>query len=119
VAIWAAPAMEEFAKGKVPFDREWATFRKEFKAHFEMVDEVIDMKEKLQVLWQDLSMVPKYATQFKELMGHTKYSSADLYDQFYEHLSPYIKDKLVHSTCSTNSLNDLITIASNINIRLH
>ena len=47
MAIWAAPAMEEFAKGKVPFDGEWATFCKEFKARFEMVDEVIDAKEKL------------------------------------------------------------------------
>ena len=118
-AIWAAPAMEEFAKGKVPFDGEWATFCKEFKAHFEMVDEAIGIKEKLQVPWQDLSIVPKYATQFKELMGYTKYSSADLCDQFYEHLSPRIKDKLVHSAHLTDSLNDLITVASDINVRLH
>ena len=50
MAIWAAPAMEEFALEKVPFDGEWATFYKEFKACFETVDEVIDIKEKLQVL---------------------------------------------------------------------
>ena len=47
MAIWAAPAIEEFAERKVPFDGKWATFHKEFKACFRMVDKVIDMKEKL------------------------------------------------------------------------
>ena len=63
-------------------------------------------------------MVPEYAAQFKELMGHTKYFLAGLHDQFYKHLSPCIKDELVRSAHLTNSLNDLITVASDINVRL-
>jgi hypothetical protein len=77
-SIWAAPAMEEFADRGVPFGSRWETFREQFKARFETVDEAVDAKEKLQVLWQDNSTVPEYAALFKELMAHTRYSLADL-----------------------------------------
>ena len=49
-SIWASPAMEEFATGRVPFNGQWETFCKHFKARFETVDEAIDAKEKLRVL---------------------------------------------------------------------
>jgi hypothetical protein len=61
-SIWGSPAMEEFANGGVPFAGNWETFCRDFKARFETVDEVVDAKEKLRVLWQDSSMVPEYAT---------------------------------------------------------
>jgi uncharacterized protein YnzC (UPF0291/DUF896 family) len=47
MAIWASPAMEEFARGVAPFSSEWAVFRREFKARFETVNKAIDIKEKL------------------------------------------------------------------------
>jgi hypothetical protein len=31
-AIWAAPAMEQFTDGRIPFDGSWSTFREQFKA---------------------------------------------------------------------------------------
>lgn len=117
-AVWAAPAMEEFADGRVPFGGLWQNFRAEFKARFETVDEAVDAKEKLRVLWQDNSTVPEYAALFKELMARTGYSSADLRDRFYEHLSPRIKDELVHTARPIESLDQLITAASNIDIRV-
>jgi hypothetical protein len=70
--IWAAPAMEEFADRGVPFGSRWETFREQFKARFETVDEAVDAKEKLRVLWQDNSTVSEYATLFKELMARTR-----------------------------------------------
>ena len=117
-AIWAAPSMEKFANGGVPFDGQWATFRDQFKARFETVDEVVDAKEKLRVLWQDSSTVPEYAALFKELMARTGYSTADLRDRFYEHLSPQIKDELVHTARPIETLDNLITVASGIDIRV-
>jgi hypothetical protein len=83
-AIWASPAMEEFANGGVPFDNQWENFRQEFKARFETVDEAVDAKEKLRVLWQNQSTVPEYAVLFKELMARTGYSRPDLRDRFYD-----------------------------------
>jgi hypothetical protein len=77
-AIWAAPAMEEFAVGRVPFEERWSSFRKQFKARFETVDEAVDAKKRLHVLWQDTSTVPEYAALFKELMARTGYSQSDL-----------------------------------------
>ena len=117
-AIWAAPSMEKFANGGVPFDGQWATFRDQFKARFETVDEAVDAKEKLRVLWQDSSTVPEYTALFKELMARTGYSTADLRDRFYEHLSPQIKDELVHTARPIETLDDLITVASGIDIRV-
>jgi hypothetical protein len=117
-SIWAAPAMKEFADGGVPFGGLWAMFREQFKARFETVDEAVDAKEKLRVLWQDNSSVPEYATLFKELMARTGYSSADLRDRFYEHLSTRIKDKLVHTARPIGTLDELVTIASGINVRV-
>ena len=49
-AIWASPAMKEFARGVALFGGEWTVFRREFKACFETVDEAVDAKEKLRVL---------------------------------------------------------------------
>ena len=48
--IWASPTMEEFANGSVPYNSQWKAFRKQFKARFETVDEVVDAKEKLHIL---------------------------------------------------------------------
>ena len=115
-SIWASLAMEEFATGGVPFGNRWDTFREHFKARFETVNEVVDAKEKLRVLWQNSSTVPEYAALFKELMARTGYSSADLQDRFYEHLSTRIKDKLVHTARPIGTLDQLITVASDIDV---
>jgi hypothetical protein len=117
-AVWASPAMEEFANGGVPFDGQWQTFRNEFKARFETVDEAVDAKERLRVLWQDTSTVPEYAALFKELMARTGYSPADLRDRFYEHLHPRIKDELVRTARPIDTLGQLISVASDIDVRL-
>jgi hypothetical protein len=117
-SIWASPAMEEFANGRVPFDGQWETFREQFKARFETVDEAVDAKEKLRVLWQDSSTVPEYAALFKELMARTGYSSTDLRDRFYEHLSTRIKDELVHTARPIRTLDELITVGSDIDVRV-
>jgi hypothetical protein len=116
-AIWAALVMEEFAVGCVLFEERWSSFREQFKAHFETVDEAVDAKERLYVLWQDTSTVPEYAVLFKESMARTGYSQSDLRDRFYEHLSPQIKDELIHTARPIGTLNELITAASQIDIR--
>ena len=117
-SIWASPAMEEFTNGGVPFGGHWETFHAHFKARFETVDKAVNAKEKLRVLWQNLSTVPEYAALFKELMACTGYSLADLRDHFYEHLSTRIKDKLVHTARPIDTLDALITVASNIDVRV-
>jgi hypothetical protein len=68
-AIWASPAMEEFANGGVPFHSQWETFCDQFKVRFKTVDEAVDAKEKLRTLWQDTSSVPEYTAPFKQLMA--------------------------------------------------
>jgi hypothetical protein len=117
-SIWGSPAMEEFANGGVPFAGNWETFRRDFKARFETVDEVVDAKERLRVLWQDSSTVPEYAALFKELMARTGYSSVDLRDRFYEHLATRIKDELVHTARPVGTLDELITVSSDIDVRI-
>lgn len=117
-SVWASPAMEEFASGGAPFDDNWDRFHGQFKARFETVDEAVDAKEKLRVLWQDNSTVPEYAALFKELMTRTGYSSTDLRDRFYEHLATRIKDELVHTARPIGTLDELITVSSDLDIRI-
>jgi Retrotransposon gag protein len=117
-AIWAAPAIEEFANGGMLFNHSWKRCCEQFKMRFEMVDEAVKAKEKLCILWQDTSTIPKYAALFKELMACTRYLSAHLYNWFYKHLSACIKNKLVHTACPINTLNKLVTIASNIGVQI-
>ena len=117
-AIWAAPAMEVFEGGQIPFGGVWEIFRTQFRARFETVNEVVDTKEKLRLLWQDQSTVPEYAAQFKQVMGRTGYSVADLRDRFYEHLHPKIKDELVHTARAIGTLDELINVASDIDTRV-
>ena len=117
-AVWAVPAMEDFANGVLPFGGIWDYFREQFKARFESADEMVDAKEKLRVLWQDGSTVPEYAAQFKQLMTRTGYSSADLRDRFYEHLTSKIKDELVHSARATTTLDELVRVATDIDTRV-
>jgi hypothetical protein len=117
-AIWALPTMEEFANGGVPFQSQWETFCDQFKVRFETVNEAVDAKEKLRTLWQDTSSVLEYAALFKQLMARTGYSSGDLRDRFYEHLTTRIKDELVHTARPISTLDDLITVASDIDVRV-
>ena len=84
--------------------------------HFETVNEAIDAKEKLRVLWQHDSTIPEYATLFKELMSCIKYSPADLRNRFYDHLHPRIKNELVHTARPIDTLSGLITVTSDIDI---
>jgi hypothetical protein len=117
-AVWGSPAMEEFASGGIPFDNDWDTFREQFKSRFETVNEAVDAKEKLRVLEQNESTVPEYAAQFKELMARTGYSSVDLRDRFYEHLAPIIKDELVHTARQVDTLDQLINVATDLDVRI-
>ncbi|ESK83511.1 hypothetical protein Moror_4874 [Moniliophthora roreri MCA 2997] len=117
-AVWATPAMEEVAQGRHLYDNSWNEFVKEFKLRFETTDEAADAKERLHVLFQGKQSVAEYAAKFKEIMLRTSYSSADLHDRFYEHLVSHIKDKLVHMDCKTNSLDQLINVANDLDVHI-
>lgn len=117
-ALWATPAMEELTQGTTPFNGSWNDFRQQFKARFETVDEAVDAKERLRKLWQGSSTLPEYAARFNELAGRTGYSAQDLRDRFYEHLSDVIKDELVHTARPIASLDELIKVASDIDVRV-
>ncbi|EJF60226.1 hypothetical protein DICSQDRAFT_63244 [Dichomitus squalens LYAD-421 SS1] len=115
-ALWATPAMEEITQGTAPFKGSWTEFRTQFKARFETVDEAVDAKERLRMLWQGTMTVPEYAARFNELSTRTGYSKADLHDRFYEHLADSIKDELVHTARPIASLDDLITVSLDIDV---
>lgn len=117
-ALWATPAMEQLTLGHMPFNNDWNEFRSQFKARFESVDEAVDAKERLRKLYQGSLTVPEYAARFKELAGRTGYSGADLRDRFYEHLSDAIKDELVHTARPIGTLEELITVTADIDVRV-
>ncbi|KAI3608983.1 hypothetical protein WG66_011077 [Moniliophthora roreri] len=117
-AVWATLAMEEVAQGRHPYDNSWNEFVKGFKLRFETTDEAADAKEQLHVLFQEKQSVVEYAAKFKEIMSRTSYSSADLCDCFYEHLASRIKDELVHTDCKTDSLNQLINVANDLDVSM-
>lgn len=51
-------------------------------------------------------------------MSRTGYSAADLRDRFYEHLASSIKDKLVHTTRPIGTLNEFLTVATELDVRI-
>jgi Retrotransposon gag protein len=117
-AVWAAPTMEEFVIQQIPFAGVWENFRIQFRAHFKTSDEAGDAKETLHFLFQNDSTVPEYAAQFRQVMGRTGYSAADLRDRFYDHLSPHVKDVLVIVDRLTRTLDELVATASDLNLRI-
>ena len=117
-AVWAAPTMEEFAIQQIPFAGVWENFQIQFRAHFETSDEAGDAKETLRFLFQNDSTVPEYAAQFRQVMGRTSYSAADLRDHFYDHLSPHVKDVLVIVDHLTRTLDELVATASDLDLRI-
>ena len=117
-ALWATPAMEQLTLGHMPFNNDWNEFRSQFKARFESVDEAVDAKERLRKLYQGSLTVPEYTARFKELAGRTGYSDADLRDRFYEHLSDAIKDELVHTARPIGTLEQLIPVTADIDVRV-
>ena len=52
-------------------------------------------------------------------MARMGYSTADLQDHFYKHLSTRIKDELVHTACPIGTLNELITVALDLDVQVH
>ncbi|ESK81841.1 hypothetical protein Moror_9637, partial [Moniliophthora roreri MCA 2997] len=118
-AVWATPAMEEVAQGRHSYDNSWEEFVKGFKLRFETTDEAADAKERLRVLFQEKQSVAEYAAKFKEIMSRTGYSSADLHDRFYEHMVSRIKDELVHTDRKTETLDQLINVANDLDVHIH
>ncbi|KAI3614275.1 hypothetical protein WG66_000058 [Moniliophthora roreri] len=118
LAVWATPAMEEVAQERHPYDNSWEEFVKGFKLRFETMDEAADVKERLCVLFQGKQLVAKYAAKFKEIMSRTGYSSADLRDCFYEHMASCIKNELVHTDHKTETLDQLINIANDLDVHI-
>ncbi|EEB88902.1 hypothetical protein MPER_13073 [Moniliophthora perniciosa FA553] len=55
---------------------------------------------------------------FKELMSRTGYSEADLRDRFYDHMSGRIKDELVHTARPIGTLEELIEVAIDLDVRI-
>ncbi|EEB99726.1 hypothetical protein MPER_00531, partial [Moniliophthora perniciosa FA553] len=51
-------------------------------------------------------------------MSRTGYSEADLRDRFYDHMSGRIKDELVHTACPIGTLEELIEVAINLDVRI-
>ena len=117
-ALWATPAIEELTTGNTPFEGSWTQLRQQFKARFETVDEAVDAKECLRILWQGSLTIPEYTACFKELANHTGYSMPDLRDRFYEHLSTTIKDELVHTARPIGTLEELIIATTDIDLRI-
>ncbi|KAI3614279.1 hypothetical protein WG66_000055 [Moniliophthora roreri] len=117
-AVWATPAIEEVAQGRHPYDNSWEEFVKGFKLRFETMDEAADAKERLHVLFQEKQLVAEYAAKFKEIMSRTGYSSADLCDCFYEHMAFRIKNELVHTDHKTETLNQLINVANDLDVHI-
>lgn len=116
-AIWATPYLEALALGQAAFTN-WDAFKTAFKVRFETVNEAADAKEALRKLWQGKLTAGEYAAKFKELMSRTGYSATDLRDRFYDHLSTDVKDDLVHTERKTTTLDDLITVALDIDTRI-
>lgn len=117
-AIWATPYMEQCGTTALPFGNNWDTFRATFKLRFESVDESVDAKETLWALWQGKQTVAEYAAKFKEVMGRTGYSEADLHDRFYKHLSTEVKDALVHTEKPIATLAQLEAVAVQVDNRI-
>ena len=116
-AIWATPHLEAIGQNQITFPT-WESFTQAFRERFEPADEAVDAKEKIKALRQGKSTVPEYAARFKELMSRTGYSENDLRDRFYDHLAGNIKDLLVGSERPHKRLNDLILVATDIDVRL-
>ena len=117
-AVWATPYMEQIGTATPPFNNDWEIFRTAFKLRFESVDESVDAKEAIRALWQGKQTVAEYAARFKEAMGRTGYSEADLHDRFYEHLSTEVKDALVHTERPIGTLAQLEAVAVQVDNRI-
>lgn len=117
-AVWATPYLESLSTGTMPFNT-WDEFKNVFKVRFETVDEKADTKEALQKLWQGKLTAGEYMARFKELMSCTDYSSANLRDCYYKHLSTEVKDDLVHTERKTMTLKELITVVIDIDTHIH
>lgn len=120
-AIWATPYMERISGAtpeERPFNDNYELFRAAFRSRFETSDEAVDAKDALRLLHQENKTVPEYAAKFKELMSRTGYSEADLRDRFYEHLASRIKDELVHTARPIGTLDELIAVATDLDVRI-
>ena len=118
-ATWATLAMEKFSNKRIPFANLWQNFCKQFKACFKTIDEVVNTKENFESYskthWWSSSM----------LHGLKSWYHAPVILPltfaiiFTKHLSTHIKDKLVHKKCLTMTFDDLVSVASSIDVHIH
>ena len=60
-----------------------------------------------------------YAAEFQQLAANTDWDNTALMTMFKQGLKPLVKTELMRTSASTNSLDNLINTAININIKLY
>src|SRR5436190_14028837 len=117
---WVKPLIQEYAKGtSVP--PEFTSFQKYSESLTRMYGDPDIVKSKtreINALCQT-SSESAYASEFRRLQAYITWNDQALFDQFYEGLSENVKDGLVHENPRPTLLEDLISAALRIDVRIY
>ena len=106
-AIWARPTLELLAEGKPVFDDDWDTFVEAFKAKFEVVNPVVEAKNKIANLKQGRRNFATLLAEFDMWAPRTGWSDKDLYDRLKSALNDKYLTRLLYFPERATTLDQL------------
>ena len=101
---------------------EWVgnfdNFKEKIKPVFGVSNEPTIARREIQRIRQ-IKSAADYAAEFQQLAANTDWDDTALMTMFKQGLKPLVKTELMRTGASTNSLDDLINTAININVKLY
>jgi hypothetical protein len=119
---WIKPFVQQYNQGNAPKDVDaWIDNFNEFKNKiqpvFRVSNEPTIAQRNIQRIRQTKSAAD-YAADFQQLAANTDWDDTALITMFQQGLKPKVKEELMRTGASTNTLNELINTAIDINVKL-
>jgi Retrotransposon gag protein/Zinc knuckle len=120
---WIKPFVQQYQAGEAPDDvdvwmRDFDQFKERIKPIFGVSNEPHIARRNIQRIKQDKSAAD-YAAEFQQLAANTDWDDTALITMFRQGLKPKVKEELMRTGASTETLDELINTAIDIDVRLY
>ena len=120
---WIKPFLQQFSKDEAPDEvdewmKDFDQFKDRIKPIFGVSNEPTIARRDIQRIRQTKSAAD-YAAEFQQLAANTDWDDTALTTMFRQGLKPKVKEELMRTGASTDTLDDLINTAIDIDVKLY
>jgi hypothetical protein len=120
---WIKPFVLQYNQGNAPDEvdewmKDFDQFKEKIKPVFGVSNEPVIARRNIQRIRQTASAAD-YAADFQQLAANTDWDDTALMTMFRQGLKPQVKEELMRTGASTDTLDELVNTAIDIDVKLH